>query len=195
MSVSGWMMMALKSAKLAGLDLNDRIFEEVVAFTDELTDPQTGRTGYQKRGELPVRAKGREQQFPGSESESMTAVGMLVRIFGGHDPKVDPMLKAGAELLMKRLPVFEKDTGKVDMYYWYYGTLAMFQVGGPEWTAWNNKMKSAIIDSQRSDKGNSFGSWDPVGPWGEDGGRVYSTALMTMCLEVYYRYGRVFGTR
>ena len=32
-------------------------------------------------------------------------------------------------------------------------------------------------------------------PWGDEGGRVYSTALLTMCLEVYYRYGRVFGTK
>ena len=38
------------------------------------------------------------------------------------------------------------------------------------------------------------GSWDPVGPWGVDGGRVYSTAILAMCLEVYYRYDKVFGT-
>ena len=39
------------------------------------------------------------------------------------------------------------------------------------------------------------GSWDPKGPWGPDGGRVYSTAMMALCLEVYYRYDRVFGTK
>ena len=37
--------------------------------------------------------------------------------------------------------------------------------------------------------------WDPIGPWGLDGGRVYSTAMMAMCLEVYYRYDRLFGGR
>ena len=110
------------------------------------------------------------------------------------DPKDSPMLKAGAELIMKRLPVWEPNTGKVDMYYWYYATLSMFQMGGSYWTAWNNKMKEAIVNSQRKD-GNFAGSWDNVDPWGEDGGRVYSTAVMTMCLEVYYRYRRVFGTR
>ncbi|HYC77344.1 MAG TPA: hypothetical protein VEI02_06930, partial [Planctomycetota bacterium] len=99
-----------------------------------------------------------------------------------------------AELLSKRLPIWEKNTGKIDMYYWYYGTLSMFQFGGPEWNAWNQKMQDAIIKTQRTD-GNFKGSWDPEDPWGEDGGRVYSTAVMTMCLEVYYRYGRVFGTR
>ena len=48
---------------------------------------------------------------------------------------------------------------------------------------------------QNARDGNFAGSWNPVGPWGEDGGRVYSTAMMTMCLDVYYRYPRVFGTR
>ena len=39
------------------------------------------------------------------------------------------------------------------------------------------------------------GSWDPLDPWGEEGGRVYSTALMVLCLEVYFRYGKVLGSR
>ena len=80
------------------------------------------------------------------------------------------------------------------MYYWYYGTLAMYQVGGTAWTTWNKAMSSAIIEQQRQD-GHFKGSWDPIGAWGEEGGRVYSTALLTLCLEVYYRYGRVFGAR
>ena len=56
------------------------------------------------------------------------------------------MIKAGAELITKHLPVWEPKTGKVDMYYWYYASLAMFQVGGSEWTAWNGKMQSAVVD-------------------------------------------------
>ncbi len=193
-SVTGWFVMALKSAKMAGLDINDTNMKWAWDFCKEMTDEETGRCGYTKRGELPVRAEGRLEQFPATESESLTAVGMLIRIFNGENPKESEMLKAGAELLTKRLPVWEPQAGRVDMYYWYYGTLSMFQMGGPEWQAWNNKLKPAIVDSQRND-GNFRGSWDPVGPWGEDGGRVYSTAVMTMCMEVYYRYGRVFGTR
>ena len=178
----------LENSSLTGSD------SEAHDFVKEMTDEESGRSGYTKRGELPVRAEGRLEQFPATESESLTAVGMLVRIFAGENPKESEMLKAGAELLSKRLPVWEPQTGRVDMYYWYYGTLSMFQMGGSDWTAWNNKMKSAVVESQRKD-GNFRGSWDTVGPWGEDGGRVYTTAVMTMCLEVYYRYGRVFGTR
>ncbi|MCZ6786390.1 MAG: hypothetical protein O7E54_04410, partial [Planctomycetota bacterium] len=31
--------------------------------------------------------------------------------------------------------------------------------------------------------GARTGSWDPIGPWGPDGGRVYSTAVMVLCLD------------
>jgi hypothetical protein len=54
-------------------------------------------------------------------------------------------------------------------------------------------MKAAVVDSQRKD-GDERGSWDPqVDPWGFSGGRVYSTALMALCLEVYFRYSRTAG--
>ena len=66
----------------------------------------------------------------------------------------------------------------------------MFQVGGKPWAVWNAHLKTDIVDHQRQDTTYCLykGSWDPIGPWGPDGGRVYSTALMAMCLEVYYRY-------
>ena len=73
----------------------------------------------------------------------------------------------------------------------------MFQVGGPKWGQWNKALRNSIRDQQCKSgwPGCARGSWDPVGPWGRDGGRVYSTALMTLCFEVYYRYGKVFGTK
>jgi len=48
-----------------------------------------------------------------------------------------------------------------------------------------------VVDNQRDESGrDERGSWDPVGPWGREGGRVYSTATMALCLQVYYRYQR-----
>ena len=54
---------------------------------------------------------------------------------------------------------------------------------------------TAILDHQRRDPGCLHGSWDPADAWGEEGGRVYATATLALCLEVYYRYPRVFGAR
>ena len=39
------------------------------------------------------------------------------------------------------------------------------------------------------------GSWDPqLDPWGVLGGRVYSTAILTLLMEVYFRYDNVMGS-
>ena len=58
-------------------------------------------------------------------------------------------------------------------------------------------MTTSIVANQRKDGTYCAfkGSWDPLDPWSPEGGRVYSTAILTMCLEVYYRYERVAGTR
>jgi hypothetical protein len=95
------------------------------------------------------------------------------------------------------LPTWNASDGSIDMYYWYYATLAMFQVGGDAWKRWNEAMVPSIVANQRTDGDYCLyrGSFDPIDPWGPDGGRVYSTALLAMCLEVYYRYDRVIGTR
>ena len=57
-------------------------------------------------------------------------------------------------------------------------------------------LKSAVIEHQHVDRArDEYGSWDPLDPWSSVGGRVYSTALNCLTMEVYYRYPRVFGTR
>jgi hypothetical protein len=42
-------------------------------------------------------------------------------------------------------------------------------------------------------EGELAGSWDPTTVWGGYGGRVYSTAMAALCLEVYYRYLPLYG--
>jgi hypothetical protein len=206
-SVTGWMMMALKSAKMsnesdvaagraASLVIDEDAFDGVRTWIDKMTDPDTGRVGYQQRGSGPARPTELVDRFPSERSESMTAVGVLARIFLRENPKTSDLVKKGAALCTKpeMLPRWDTSDGSIDMYYWYYATLAMFQVGGEPWSRWNKAMQTAVVDTQRKDGdyGLYKGSWDPVDPWGADGGRVYSTACLAMCLEVYYRYPKVF---
>jgi hypothetical protein len=117
---------------------------------------------------------------------------MLARVYLGADPKASEEIRKGAELCAKRAPSWNPKDGSIDMYYWYYATLAMFQVGGEPWKKWNEAMKVAIVDSQRTDTDYCTykGSWDNVDPWGPDGGRVYSTALGALILETYFRFPR-----
>jgi squalene-hopene cyclase-like protein len=195
-SVTGWMTMVLKSGKMADLLVDGTAFKGATAWVDRMTEQEFGRVGYQQRGGQSARLAGVEEQFPRDRTEAMTAVGVLTRIFSGQDPGKNEMIRKGADLMAKKGPVWDLDSGQIDMYYWYYGTLAMYQVGGPHWKSWRRGMETAIVGSQRRETGrDERGSWDAAGPWGAEGGRVYSTALMAMCLEVYYRYGRVFGTR
>jgi hypothetical protein len=203
-SVTGWMMMALKSAKLinqdaqkrgrpAPLTLDEEAFDGIRAWLDKMTDPDYGRVGYVTRGSGPARPQELLDRFPADKSESMTAVGVLARIFMGDDPRKDAMIQKGAALMLKLLPTWNPNDGSIDMYYWYYATLAMFQVGGPTWSAWEKAMEKSMVPAQRKDGTycGFKGSWDPLDPWSKEGGRVYSTAILTMCLEVYYRYDRV----
>jgi hypothetical protein len=126
----------------------------------------------------------------------MTGVGVLARVFCGEDPRRSEIIRKGADLCAALPPTWNPADGSIDMYYWYYATLAMFQVGGRHWSIWNRGLETAVAGSQRRDGDHCLykGSWDPIDPWGPHGGRVYSTAILAMCLEVYYRYPRVFGT-
>ena len=49
-------------------------------------------------------------------------------------------------------------------------------MGGEFWDAWHAAIESAILQNQ-VEAGKDAGSWDPIGPWGYAGGRVYSTAM------------------
>lgn len=101
----------------------------------------------------------------------------------------DPRIQATGDYLVKRLPQWPaNNAGNTCFYYMYYGTLTMFQIGGAQWKDWNEALKNALLPSQCKG-GDDDGSWDPKADWlCEWGGRVYTTAMGALCLEVYYRY-------
>ncbi len=197
-SVTGWMVFALKSAEEAKLKVDKESFVGALNWIEEMTDPSTARVGYKSVGSASSRVARINDNFNPSRGESMTAVGLLCRVFLGQTPKDTPIMGKHADLLAKRLPAWSADPSKeegADFYYWYYGSYAMYQMGGDHWSKWVKAMEAAVVKSQRKD-GDEKGSWDAkVDPWGHAGGRVYTTALGVLCLEVYFRYARVLGAR
>ncbi|MHC4516617.1 MAG: prenyltransferase/squalene oxidase repeat-containing protein [Planctomycetota bacterium] len=189
-SVTGWAFMVYKSAKDFGLQVNDRTFDVTAQYFEQVTDPANGRCGYTRRGELSSRHPGTHAtRFPPEKGETLAAVGLMIRFFLGQDPDKVEVMKTAADTILKKPPVWKLD-GSIDHYYWYYATYALYQMGGKHWRQWSKHLTGAVVKTQRTD-GNFKGSWDPSGAWGEDGGRVYSTAALVLTLQAYYRYARV----
>ena len=192
-SVTGWAVMALKSAELSDLRVPRSAYDGALNWLVEATDKASGyaEVGYTQARTGTVVVPGKNESFMGHPA--MSAVSVMSRIF--IQKKKDPALVA-TTLLLGDLPEWKAD--KIDFYYWYYGSLALFQFDGPEgpcWRKWNEPMKNAIVPHQRkSVDGCRHGSWDPeVERWGMEGGRVYAAAINALTLEVYYRYANVFG--
>jgi len=188
-SVTAWMTLALVSGREAGLTVDDGAFDGVRTWLGRATDPKTGRIGYTSPDTGPVRSPAVLDLFPPDKSEATTAAGLVCSLFLKASPNRE-VIRRGLSRLLAAPPVWDRRAGTVDLYYWHFGTLAAFQAGGTTWKTWNEAMVPVITAHQRTD-GDEAGSFDPVGPWGIDGGRVYATALMALCLETYYRYPRL----
>jgi len=192
-SVTGWAVMALKSTELSELNVPSReAYDKARKWIEEATQ-QSGyyRVGYNGRESGRVFVPGKNEQY--EHHESMTAVGILCRIFMNKNSR-DPAL-SGVHYLVSDLPQFK--TNLTDYYYWYYASLALFQYDGPTgpfWKKWEVAMRDALLPNQKLAKdGCAKGSWTSEDErWGFEGGRVYATAINALTLEVYYRYPNVF---
>ncbi len=87
-------------------------------------------------------------------------------------------------------PRWDPNDGSIDFCYWYFGTLALREIGGDAWTKWQRALLDAVLPNQRTDGEpcDVLGSWDPIDAWGDEGGRVYATAMLALTLEAPYRY-------
>jgi hypothetical protein len=166
----GWQYMALKSGELAGIPIPDATREGIYKFLQSVS---TGRSG----GLALYRALPNERPTRVMSAEAI-ACWQLLGMKRDH-----PAGREAADYIVEELP----GGGPHNVYYWYYGTLALYQLQGEPWARWNEALRSTLLRSQRKD-GPLAGSWDPDTVWGGYGGRVYSTAVSTLCLEVYYRF-------
>jgi hypothetical protein len=122
------------------------------------------------------------ERFPPKHSEAMTAAGLLCRVGMGQTTESTPIVAKAVQCLVDKPPLWEPKDGKVDHCYWFFASEALRHLGGNAQKDWADKLEAALTKGQRGD-GAFAGSWDPVDPWGEDGGRLYATALSVLALQ------------
>jgi outer membrane biosynthesis protein TonB len=173
LSQFGWQVMSLKSAEMAGLPIPAETRTRMGRFLRSCSSGDHGGLASYRPGDR--------------TSRTMTAEALCCRIFLATEDSLATQSEA-SKFVMEEVPTRES----VNLYYWYYGTVAMFQRQGEDWNRWNGAMQRELLARQRHD-GTLVGSWDPDNLWGNYGGRVYGTAMATLCLEVYYRYLPLYG--
>jgi hypothetical protein len=183
MSQFGWQVMALKSAELAGISIPGETRAGMIRFLRSVSKGEHGGLASYRPSER--------------ASETMTAEALCCRYFLGIQQDERAVHEA-TNYLSQRLP----SGGQANLYYWYYGTIGLFQTQmaptstGQEfnqdaWRRWNEALQQQLLARQLR-SGDDAGSFSPDTVWGSYGGRVYSTAMATLCLEVYYRYLPVY---
>lgn len=181
-SVTAWCAHALLAGKRGGMEINPTALKVTQSFLDEITDPQRGTAGYTKRGEPSSRNPGdHAQRFPANPAP-LSAAALGIRAALGQRPDKIQVMTRTLGLLRRYRPHPHKPK-QFDHYYWFHGTLALRQLGGPDFENWGRALAATALGEQRRD-GNAKGSWDPKGVWGKVGGRVYSTALMCLSLRL-----------
>ncbi len=172
LSVVGWQLMALKSAKMSGLEVPPVVLDKAQKFLKSVSKGEKGGLG--------------SYMVESGPTPAMTAVALLSKQFLGAK-RTDPAMAEGMKYMMANLP----GKGARNSYYFYYATQVMHNLPGPEWDDWNRTTRKYLIETQEK-KGCATGSWNPelpaVDTWAGPGGRLLITSVNTLNLEVYYRF-------
>lgn len=171
-----WQLAALRCGQFAGLRVDPRTMEAAKTFV----------------------AKSRDEDR--SATATATAVGLAMKLHLGGS-RDDARLRPAAETLLAHPPELadEPDPGaktvespaenpRRDTYYWYYGSEAMFSLGGDDWQNWSRQLYPQLINSQVPD-GRFAGSWDAsINQSTTMAGRLYVTAMNLLSLEIANRH-------
>ena len=167
LSLTGWAVMALRSARLNGAAIPDKTIDEAVSYIMKChSDPERRKSGG-KQGDK-SKPHGFAYQAGQGAKPAMTGVGVLCLILcGQHDHEVLP--QAGEYLLAHPA---DKSLGSHPHYALYYCSQAMFQLGGKYWDTWAGTMYDTLLKRQKED-----------GSWGDG----YQTVMTVLSMTVSYR--------
>jgi hypothetical protein len=171
LTISTWMLMALKSGRRIGYTIPTPVTLGLKEFLLSTSSDRESRYGY----------------LPGEKrpEATTTAVGLAARMFLDWNYASEPLAR-GCAVLVKEGPSTN------DVYYNYYATLTLHLARDPGWDRWNRELSAWLLKTQSQD-GHERGSWYFPGEFhNEVGGRLYTTCMAALILEVYYRYLPMF---
>ncbi len=202
-SVTGWNAWAIATARKFGIPVDPSGLEGALSLFQMFSSPVTQDEEYYNTDPGYFFEVGRGQtydHFTGYNAREasrppMTALGLMCYILMDRR-RSHPFCIGAANTLLKNIPEYDERANKIKyvagaeypIYYWYYGSLAMYQMGGSFWRKWSRPLLTDGIPNTQV-KGDVC----ERGSWGCDnldsiGGRVYSTAMGVLTLETFYRY-------
>lgn len=171
LSVTGWCLMALRSARLNGAPVPNSSIDQAVVFIDRCRNRNSGGYGY-----LPGHRHHSNRRWLEPDANfRLTGVALLCReLSGQHNDETSR--KAGDFILGSLagsggfLPEGHEEYGT------YYCAQAMFQLGGDYWETFAARMYQHLPAIQDND-----------GAWRTLQGAAYPTAMYVLALSVSYR--------
>ncbi len=176
LSVTGWQLMFLRSARNAEFYVPQASVDEAIAYVRRLWDTTSGAFNYQMYDDFRV-----ENRI----SRGMTGAGILcLSLAGQHQTSMAK--SAGDWLLAHPFKTFgELIPVRDDRFFYgaYYCSQAMAQLGGHYWEQFFPPLVDVLLRSQEIN-----GNW-PVEPGSGDGvfGNTYSSALAVLSLTPPYQ--------
>lgn len=160
-SVTICQVMALRSARNAGVSVPRETIDRAVAYVRQCQNPGDGGFRYMLSS--------------GGSAFPRSAAGVAALYYAGVYE--DDAIARGLEYLLKQSGEgMARGQGHYH-YGHYYAAQAMFQAGGRYWAQWFPPVREELIEQQATD-----GSW--TSPHGE----AYGTAMSLIVLQVPYRY-------
>lgn len=203
---TAWALHALRFAEFGGIDVRMSDLRAGFGWIARVTDPDFGVVGYEHAGGYAA-SYGWQRGFAG---DLFPAAGKRLGVFVDRDkhaaylssmtasaawccylclPRPDRVvvMKKHAANVAQSLPKWDAKHEYVDFSMWPTSGLVVIQRhgvhGAPTARKWFKQLHAALLPNQ-----DDNGSWEPVGPWGPSGGRLFSTASAVLALEAPYRY-------
>lgn len=177
LSITGWELMFLRSARNAGFTVPQEPIDNAIRYVRRTFSPQHGRFMYTttRRGEA---------------SRGMAGAGILALAHAGFHNSVEAQT-AGRWLLRNGFEEYNGNSGmNIDRYHYslFNATQAMYQLGGNYWKEFFPRTVSTLLANQHPD-----GSWDAESlPRDQKFGNTYTTALVVLSLGAPNQFLPIF---
>ena len=190
MLATGWTLMALRIARWADADIPDKTFQRAVEYLNGMA-VRGGAPGT-KGGQALLTDPGAVDyrgDAPGEVADPLLATlfGTLGRLWltqAAPDAQ-KPDWAVGVARFGRNGPSLHGDWTRN-----FLQGILLRQTSPAAWRDWSQPLRDHLIATQQATDGQLAGSWfEDGGGWQDrQGGRLFSTAMGALILELYYRY-------